>query len=106
MKPSGLHSPIEISQIPKDLPDNSYEIIIREINSGNKLLFLQNQSGTPSETVFIADFLLPFLNEHEEAEFHYEKGSANGFESCLVCSGNDGCTLIYAGRINLNNCRL
>lgn len=104
--PLNLQKPIEISQIPKDLPGDSYKVIIQEINLGNELLYLQNQSGMPDETIFVAAFSHSFHTSHEGDKFIFKSGSSNGYEQCLVCSDNTGCTLIYAGVVEHNNCKL
>jgi hypothetical protein len=106
MKPLNLQKPIDISQIPKDLPGNSYKVIMQEINLRNELLYLENQSGMPDETVFVAAFSHSFYASYEGGKFIFENGSSNGYEQCLICSDNNGCTVIYAGKVEPNNCRL
>ena len=106
MKPINLQKPIDISQIPTDLPGNSYAVIIQEIKLKNELLYLEYQSGMPDETVFTAAFSHTFFASHEGGLFVFERGSSNGYKQCLVCSDNNGCTVIYAGDVESNNCKL
>lgn len=67
--PLNLKYPIDLNQIPKALPGNAYYIINKEVTLGNQLLFLQNQSGLPDETVYVAEFLYSFQGKYAPAKF-------------------------------------
>lgn len=99
MKPLNLQKPIDKSQIPTDLPGNSYKVITQEIDLGNELLFLQDQSGMPDETVFVSALSHSFYDSYQGGGFIFKNDSSNGYKQCLICSDRNGCTVIYAGKV-------
>jgi hypothetical protein len=58
----------------------------------------------PDETVFVAAFSHTFCSSYEGEQFIFEKDRFNGYEQCLICTDNNGCTVIYAGKIERNSC--
>lgn len=97
--PLNLKYPIDLNQIPRKLPGNAYYFINEELILGNQLLSLENQSGMPDETVYVAEFLYSFRGKHTPVKFKLEYYSVNTHDGCLVCTDNEGCVVIYAGKV-------
>lgn len=98
IKPINLIAPIPEENIPTFLPGDAYSVIIKEYELGNTLLYLQDQTGSPSENVFVGGFLHSFRVSTTFSLSDIDKKS--GYER-IICLKNDGqgCTIIRAGKL-------
>ena len=96
--PLNLKFPIDLTQIPKELPENAYYIINQELKLGNQLIYLQNQSGMPDETIYVAEFLYPFRGKYSSVKFKLEYCNVTTHNDCLECIDEEGCVVFYAGK--------